>query len=735
VDHQPPHHRLSPAEALVVDNSTKIFHESWYRIASQRVSLRASVCIHRQFFRGTKWYVLHDPFSNQYYRLQQAAYEFVSRLSHKKTIEQVWQQLLQANPETAPGQGEVIELLAQLYQANMLHYDQAQDSLQLFERKQKRTKQLIKSTLFNILYLKLPLFDPNAILRALTPLIRLIFSKVSLAIWLILIIYAGKLALDHFDAIQDGAQAAFAPSNLFLVYLTGVVIKAIHEFGHSCAVRRFGGEVHTIGLMFMLLAPLPYMDATASWSFRSKWQRILVSSSGMFFEFFVASIAIIVWANVGGGTIKAIAYNTLTIASVTTLLFNINPLMKFDGYYILCDLLDMPNLQQHAHQHIKYLLERYAFKKSDAHTPANSFKESVLFATYGILSSLYKFVIFGGILLVLSQHYLLLALFMSVILFISWLVMPVYKFLHYLFGPQLQRVRNRALAVSFVFLTTVVLALTFIPVPDTFTAPGILLSTKEEFTIPQTSGVILAVMATPGQKVTQGDSLLLLANPELLNQISGARANLQESRSKFYLALSKSPEDMEPIIKRISVLEQQLAQLETDRMNLLVRASISGIWASPEGGNLKGRWVVKGDSLGEIIDTTSFHFVAVIPQDEVSRLFAHPSQNHIVRLKGDASKNIRIGLVSAIPMEQSRLPSAALGWFGGGDIEVNNAKGDPQETTEPFYEIHAVISGNPAEVSLYQGRSGKIRFHLGYRPLLPQLVRIVQQKLQKYYRI
>lgn len=719
----------------MVDQSKKIFHESWYRLANQRVALRSTVRIHRQFFRGEKWYVLKDPFSNQYYRLQQSAYDFISRLNNRQTIEQVWQEMLSLDPDHAPGQGEVIQLLSQLHQANMLHYAQAEDSANLFERSAKKKQQQVKSTLLNILYLRLPLFDPHFFLKSIHPLIRLLVSRWSFVLWLILLGVGGKLALDHFDALAEGAHSALAPSNLFLLYVTGIFIKAFHEFGHACVVRRYGGEVHTVGIMFMLLAPLPYVDATAAWSFRSKRQRMLVGAGGMFFEFTLAALAMIVWANVGGGPAKAVAYNVLTIATITTLLFNANPLMKFDGYYILCDWLDTPNLQQHSLQHLKYLLERFLFRKHDAHTPALGWKDSTLFTSYGILSAAYKVVLFSGILITVSQHFLLLAVVMGVMLLFGWLVVPTFKFVKYLLGPELVRVRFRAVLLTVAILGAIFAALALIPVPNTFTAPGILFAKHNDFTVNYTPGKVVAVKSSNGSVVFPGDTLLVLSNPEVQNQIQETKAALQEAQSKFYLALAETPENMDPLAKRITVLDEKLAQLLVDQSNLVVRAPIAGIWVSPDAISLQGRWLPKGDSLGEIIDTSGFQFVAAIPQDEVSRLFAKPTHGHLVKLKGDGYSTLQVDKIRSIPMEQSKLPSAALGWFGGGEVELSNTSGNPQQTAEPFYEVRAHVSGNADHLMLMHGRSGKIRFHLGYKPLLPQLWRKLQQSMQKYYRI
>ena len=718
----------------VADRSAKIFHESWYRIASQHASLRSSVRIHRQFYRGVKWYVLFDPFTNQYYRLQQGAWEFVVRLDSRRTIEEVWYELLRLDPDNAPGQGEVIDILAQLYQANMLHYDLAQDGQKLFERNRKKEQRKLRSNLMNILFLRIPLLDPDTVLKRCLPLIRLLFSRAGLVAWLAVVGTGLKFALDDFDKLKDQAQGVLAPTNLFLLYVCGFLIKMIHETGHACAVRRHGGEVHSMGVMFMMLAPLPYTDATASWSFRSKAQRVLVASSGMLFEFFVAGLAAIAWSWLGGGAAKSVAYNVLFLASVTTVLFNINPLMKFDGYYILADWLDMPNLQQHSGEHLKYLLERHVFGKHDARTPAQSQRDAWIFGLYGILSHAYKFLLFGGILVSISRHYLLLAVVMGVFILLSWVAMPLWKFVNYIFlSPELQRVRPRAVRTTVLSLGGLFAAVAWVPVPDTFTAPGVVLAQARTVVVARTSGRVASCRPAT-QRVRTGDTLLQMINPELDDRILQTRGQLEENGNRLRQALEGHPEDMMPIERRNDALGQELSKLLQDRSNLTVLASQPGIWSSPRSADLEGKWMVKGDSLGEVIDTARFDFVAAIAQSEVSRLFTTPPRRLEARIKGHADASLPLDSLRVIPMERNELPSLAISWQGGGELEVEQGPGGKIRTVDPFYEVRAHLPSTPG-VPLLQGRSGKIRFVLGWTPLLPQLWRKLRQELQKYYRV
>ena len=721
---------------MVLDQQRKIFHESWYRLAESKIALRASVQVHRQVYRGVVWYVLYEPFTNKFYRLPQGAYEFVSRLSVNKTVGEVWNGMLNSATGEIPGQGEVIEMLAQLYQSNMLMYDGIEDGAKLFERNQKQNRKKVKASLLNIFFLKVPLVDPDALLNKLRWLISCLISKPFALVWLLTVIVAAKYGVENFDALKDSTQGFLSPSNIGWVYVCTVFVKLLHEFGHASVVKRYGGEVHTLGVMFMLLVPLPYVDATASWSFRDKSKRMLVGAAGMLTEFFIASIALIIWANLGGGILKNLAYNVIIMASVSTVLFNINPLMRFDGYYMLTDLLDMPNLQQRSVQHLKYLLERYIFFKRDAEPVAETWSERVVYFFYGICSSVYRIFLFTGFIVAISQHYLLLSFFMGILLCLTMVIMPVGRFLKYIFAsPGLALVRSRAVILTVLFFGSVLLFLFNVPVPDTFKAPGVIEARTYENVIVGESGVVEGIYHYAGA-VHKGDTLMQLKNQELENQLEEKRAQLRETTMSYYQALEDAPENMMPLEKRIGALKQELEKLEEDRINLTVIASIDGIWDIKDLDSYKGRFMHQGDSIGLLLDTSAFDFVAVVSQEEGSRLFADKPRTVSIRLNGDAFVEIQVENIMAIPAASDHLPSAALGWLAGGEVEtrMSNAQ-NGEQTVEPVYIVRAQMSNNLPAGFKYHGRTGKIRFDLGETPLAIQGIRKVRQALQKYYRM
>ena len=212
------------------------FSEHWHRVAGQRVSLRPAVQMRRQIHRGEKWFVVLDPLNNQFFRIGPGAHDFVCRLGRGATVQEVWEQSLERDPDGAPGQEEVIQLLAQLHQANLLRGDLPPDSTKLFERHQKRKRREVRS-LLNLMFLRIPLFDPDRILQRAMPALRWLMSPLAAALWLGVVGAAVKVAIDHAHELREQSEAVLAPENLLLLYAGFVFIKALHEFGHAFSCR------------------------------------------------------------------------------------------------------------------------------------------------------------------------------------------------------------------------------------------------------------------------------------------------------------------------------------------------------------------------------------------------------------------------------------------------------------------------------------------------------------------
>ena len=299
--------------------------------------LRSTVQITRQHYRGQPWHVVQDHTNNAFFRLSEPAYRLLGMLDGQRSVGEAWKICNEQMGDDAPTQGEAIQLLGQLYTSNLLQAEMPADSHGLFNRYRKRVRRELQNYLMNLMFIRIPVLDPDSFLEKWMPLFGWIFSWVGLVVWLIIMAVAfSQLASqpDWTTKLFSASQKVMDPSNLVLLYLGFAGIKACHEFGHAISCKRFGmrsgvgGEVHVMGIMFLIFSPVPYVDASSSWALRSRWQRIIVGAAGMWVELAIASFAAIVWVHTNDtATLHQLAYNIMFVASVSTILFNANPLL------------------------------------------------------------------------------------------------------------------------------------------------------------------------------------------------------------------------------------------------------------------------------------------------------------------------------------------------------------------------------------------------------------------------
>ena len=254
-------------------------------------------------------------------------------------------------------------MLAQLHSADLLQTEVTPDSAELLERAAKVDRARWLGNILNPLAVRLRFWHPDRFLERTLPLVNWLVGWRGGVLWMIVVLPAIVLCAQHWQELsENAADRILAADNILMMALSFLVLKALHELGHGYAVKAFGGIVHEIGIMFLVFAPMPYVDASAASEFRSKWRRALVGAAGMIVEVFIAALALYVWLAVEQGLVRAFAYNVMLVAGISTVLFNGNPLLRYDGYYILSDLLEIPNLAQRATRYWGYLVDSYVFR-------------------------------------------------------------------------------------------------------------------------------------------------------------------------------------------------------------------------------------------------------------------------------------------------------------------------------------------------------------------------------------
>lgn len=710
-----------------------IFSEIWHRVSDLKLSLIFDATIEKQVYRGKTWYVILEPYNNRFFRVTPKAYRFLMQLTPKKTLNEIWQQYLEHNPKETPTQDEVIRLLTQLHQTNLLYFKNIPNNEDIFNRYVTKQNVNIRNKFISFLYIKIPIWDPHKWLEKSQWLTHLLINRVTLVIWLLTLLFGIKTFLDNYSSFSMQSEGLLAPSNIFLLYISLFVLKFFHEMGHAMMSRKFGGDVHTMGLMFIVFTPLPYMDASSSWLFKNKWHRIMVSSAGMFVELFFASIATVIWAHTGDGVLHSIAFNIMIIGSVSSVVFNGNPLLKFDAYYILSDYLEIPNLQKKSTDIWLYWWQKYIFEVSHIKKAYETHKEAILLAVYGFLSFFYRFLVAISIAFFVSDQMFELGVAVILLSLYVWILKPLWTYIHYLFSDErLLGKRKKAFTLTLSIMAVLVLFFGFTPCSYSIYADGVVSSREYVNVFSKTDGYLHKIYFKDGERVKKGDLLLSFKNSELSIEIKSVEAKIKESELLILKSRNESIADVKAINNQLEVLHEQLEFLKLKEENLHVYATKDGIWVSNSLVNYINTYLKLGDKLGEILPHNNFDFVGVVSQEDASDLFGTILESD-VKLYSRSCETLRIKNVSIIPYETYELPSPSLGFMGGGEILTDTQDKNGIKTQEAYFKVIATFEDQNRSF-LYNER-GILRIKVPDKTLFDSGVEAVKKLLQKRYKI
>ena len=349
----------------------------WSRLAGRRLRLSDEAEIVRQEIRGLLWYVVRDRLGDRYYRFGPNVYMLFNLLDGKRTVEEAYQLTVDRLGEDAPTEVEVIKLFWQLHAADLLKGDTVGRTEEVVARADAMDRQKLLGQLRSPLAIRIPLFDPAAAFDALGFLARIMFSLPGFVVWLgIIALGLGQVAVNWSELTGNFSDRILAYDNLILIWFVFPVVKLLHECGHGLALRRWGCRSHEVGIMFLVFMPVPYIDASSSVAMTRPAQRAAVGAAGLYVELFIAAIAALLWANLEPGLARAVCFNILIIAGASAVLFNGNPLLKFDAYYVLSDLLEIPNFSQRSNQWWLVLIQKRLLGIENTESPVEADGES-----------------------------------------------------------------------------------------------------------------------------------------------------------------------------------------------------------------------------------------------------------------------------------------------------------------------------------------------------------------------
>jgi putative peptide zinc metalloprotease protein len=440
----------------------------WHRVARMRPRLHIHAEVTRHRSRGQTWYSVRNAATGQVHRFTPAVYQFLGLLDGVRTVAEAWTIVADRLDEEAPSQDEVVRLLAQLHQADLLQSDYSPDFAELVQRRRKRSWSTFWTYVGNPMALRVPLWDPDRFLSRALPFLAPLPGAVAFVVWCAVVAPATVLAGVHWNELTDGiGDRVFASETLWTIALVFPVLKALHEMGHAVVVKAGGGAVHEMGVMFLVLLPFPYVDASSSSGFRSRLRRMCVGAAGMLVETFMAALAMYVWLQVEPGHVRAVAFVVMLVAGVSTVVFNGNPLLRYDGYFILSDLLGIPNLSSRATRYWGWLIQHHLFGSETPASPTAAGEPKWLLL-YAPLALACRLIVMTTIVFVVAGRFFAVGVLIAIWTLMVTIAWPVGRALAQVVTAEaLAAHRGRAVAVTAGGIALLIVLLTAVPCPCT----------------------------------------------------------------------------------------------------------------------------------------------------------------------------------------------------------------------------------------------------------------------------
>ena len=643
------------------------------RLRDVVVNLRSELRVTRTMFRGEPSYIVRDPITFSANRFAPAEYAVLMQFDGRRTLSEIFGGLVEDKLVSGEHEEAYYAFVLDLQRSGLLTLPVSDDSA-LYERFDAKRSAARKQKLTGFLSLQLSFFSPDEFLARTIRYFGWMFTRPAFVVWSLLMLVAGGIAISRWSELTAPLLTLLDNANLPWLAAILLLLKFWHEAGHAYACKAFGGKVPDMGALFIVFAPCAYVDASAAWGFQSKLRRMIVSLGGMYFESMVAAVALIVWSLTEPSFLNSLAYQTLMMASVVTVLFNLNPLMKFDGYYVMSDLIEVPNMRQRCAGYVTRLFDTWVLgikAAPDAETPGMR----IFLTLFGIASSIYK------VTLVLS----ICGLIMTKVYFLGFVMAAYYvgsslwgfakKSWKRLTSEELSHVRHRSAAFAVGVAVVALVGGLAIPIKPPLVARGVLQPEVEEVVRIQSPGLFQGFEVAVGDWVETGESVATLVNEDLESSALEANMRVASVEKEQWIAELEDPAQALKTAKTAAFLRESSADLQRQLDGLTTRSGIAGRVLSLEGQNQLGRFLHEGDEVARIgagrwivellVEEQTFHASELELGSEIS-----------CRLQSELGVLCTGRVVAVSPGGTREIREASLTNVAGGDIVVDPSSGE-----------------------------------------------------------
>ncbi|MCM2369998.1 biotin/lipoyl-binding protein [Aporhodopirellula aestuarii] len=719
---------IEPAESSVTSgmDAATLFDSQTVDLMSVSPELRSDLSVVRHSYRGTPCYMLEDLASGRSHRLGEVEFAFCSALNGHHTVEEAVALVAQKYGDDAISSDEALNLLGWLVDSGLIHNRSRQAAAGVSDA-QTRLDRVRGRVSIGALFQKVRLGNPDRFIQSLTDAMSRSVCWAAMIAFGICLLIGSALAIGHWDQLTNQVFQSITADRWASLLLTFAGLKLLHELGHAVVCRSFGCAVRGCGLVFVLFLPMPFVDVSSSILLTSKWKRIGISVAGVAVEIWVASIAVIVFSLTRDPLTQLACMDVMIAASIVTLVFNLNPLMRFDGYYVLSDFLEIPNLASQGSQAVRAILGRTIWggtlRWSDIPDPRG------WILSYGVLAGIWRIGITITLMIAAVGLFSGWGILLVIAVVSKWLHQQISNFLQPFVDKELGSgggiASKRIVLIGVVAVIFGGLAMTY-PFSRTTTLPTSIRLLDTQTIRCSESGVVRKVLVQTGDQINQGDPICHLSSPELEFELAEVTSQLKSSENLLRRLHSRGDiASFQSELVRMETFKRHQRMLQRQQNSLTVISPHSGLIVDGNLDDLRGRFVKRGESICSIGNSQFAEVVAMLPADESLSWEVGSAHHATFWVEGQPDLPMRFSLHLDARQASDRVEYPELSVPLGGSLAVyGGGQGTEPRWVQPQLKLRAIIdltTDDPHYPKILPGQVANCRIELQNRPFLSSI--------------
>ena len=664
--------------------------------------LRQEIRLERDEIR--KRWLLHDPVRGRFHAIGPVAF---AALSQWETIppDAFIDLLNRSNPSLDFGEEELRELTEFLLSEKLLDQKGQQDTERLATHEAAMRKPWHEQLIHKYLFFRIPLWNPQPFLDRTGPIVSRWLRPGLFKTIFVLGLIGLYFALRQWDSFVSTFLYFFTFQGFAFYALTLVLLKILHELGHAYAARHFGARVPVIGLAFLVMFPILYTDTTDAWRVQARRSRTLINGAGIIVELSVAAISLLLWAFLPDGIFRSIAFFAATTSWAMSLFVNLNPWMRFDGYYLISDLLGVENLQKRGFEVGRWVMRKSLFGLDEGLSESYPRKALLGMTLYAWSTWVYRFFLFIGI-AILVHHIFPKAI--GIVLFVieiaMFIAVPIWREIKHWWSQRMSILSHRRGRTTLALWTLAILIFA-VPWPSTVTAPALIRPAEDTQLFPPISARITAISTSNGQSVQAGDILIQLESPSLDHSKKLAALELKIAEARWaQRAASLQDRQLGDLLKdELDQKRKVLDSVNRELERLTLRAPHDGVVSDLSDSTDKGTQVQVPTALLRVSNPEKIELVALPAENQASRLALG---NDFVFISDQFNKPKRTGqLAELAPTADRYVTEPVLTVIGGGSIAITEDEQGRAVADIPVFKV----SGTLMDEQLLREERGVVR--------------------------